>query len=160
MKQLFRRPSPAMVVAVIALIAGLSGTAIGASVLGKKQVVKISKKQANKVFTERSGPPLHYYIRSARFDPSPDGPEVLSAFCDPGDHAIAGGYDFGQSHDIFPPPPQNTIPLTYRDTPFVLTHQIGGPPELGRYWNVSLSFANGGETVYAVCLSDPTARFN
>ena len=55
MKRLFQRPSPAMVIAVVALLAALGGTAVGATVLSKKTVKKISNTQANKVFDQRKG---------------------------------------------------------------------------------------------------------
>jgi len=46
MKRLFRRPSPAMVVAIVALIAALGGTAIAGGVLTKKKVNKIITNRA------------------------------------------------------------------------------------------------------------------
>jgi hypothetical protein len=49
MKRVFRRPSPAMVVAIVALIAALGGTAIGAAFVTKKQAKKIAKNQVNKL---------------------------------------------------------------------------------------------------------------
>ena len=55
MKRLLRRPSPAMVIAMVALLAALGGTAVGATVLSKKTVKKISNTQANKVFDQRKG---------------------------------------------------------------------------------------------------------
>jgi hypothetical protein len=49
MKRLFRRPSPAMVVAIVALIAALGGTAVGAAFVTKKQSKKIAANQVNKL---------------------------------------------------------------------------------------------------------------
>jgi hypothetical protein len=49
MKRVFRRPSPAMVVAIVALIVALGGTAIGAAFVTKKQSKKIAKNQINKL---------------------------------------------------------------------------------------------------------------
>jgi hypothetical protein len=49
MKRVFRRPSPAMVVAIVALIAALGGTAIGAAFVTKKQSKKIAANQVNKL---------------------------------------------------------------------------------------------------------------
>jgi hypothetical protein len=43
------RPSPAMIVAVVALIAALGGTALAGGVLNKKKVKKISANQVNKL---------------------------------------------------------------------------------------------------------------
>jgi hypothetical protein len=48
MKRVFRRPSPAMVIAMVALIAALGGTAVGAKVLNKKKVKKIANNQITK----------------------------------------------------------------------------------------------------------------
>jgi hypothetical protein len=49
MKRVIRRPSPAMIVAIVALIAALSGTAIGAAFVTKKQSKKIAANQVNKL---------------------------------------------------------------------------------------------------------------
>jgi hypothetical protein len=46
MKRVFRRPSPAMVVAIVALIAALGGTAIAGGALNKKKVNKIITNRA------------------------------------------------------------------------------------------------------------------
>jgi hypothetical protein len=46
MKRVFRRPSPAMVVAIVALIAALGGTAVAGGVLTKKKVNKIITNRA------------------------------------------------------------------------------------------------------------------
>jgi len=48
MKRVFRRPSPAMVIAIVALIAALGGTAIAGGVLNKKKVKNISNNQITK----------------------------------------------------------------------------------------------------------------
>jgi hypothetical protein len=50
MKRVFRRPSPAMVVAIVALIAALGGTAIAGGVINKKKAKNI----ANNVVTQRA----------------------------------------------------------------------------------------------------------
>jgi hypothetical protein len=46
MKRVFRRPSPAMVIAIVALIAALGGTAVAGGVLNKKKVNKIITNRA------------------------------------------------------------------------------------------------------------------
>jgi hypothetical protein len=46
MKRVFRRPSPAMIVAIVALIAALGGSAIAGGVLTKKKVNKIITNRA------------------------------------------------------------------------------------------------------------------
>jgi hypothetical protein len=50
MKRVIRRPSPAMVVAIVALIAALGGTAIAGGVINKKKAKNI----ANNVVTQRA----------------------------------------------------------------------------------------------------------
>ena len=45
MKRVFRRPSPAMLVAIAALIVALGGTAVAGGVLNKKKVKNISNNQ-------------------------------------------------------------------------------------------------------------------
>ena len=49
MKRVLRRPSPAMVIAIVALIAALGGTAVGAAFVSKKQAKKIAANQVNKL---------------------------------------------------------------------------------------------------------------
>jgi hypothetical protein len=49
MKRVIRRPSPAMVVAIVALIAALGGTAVGAAFVTKKQAKKVAANQVNKL---------------------------------------------------------------------------------------------------------------
>lgn len=48
MKRGFRRPSPAIVIAIVALIAALGGTAIAGGALNKKKVKKITNNQITK----------------------------------------------------------------------------------------------------------------
>ena len=54
MTRVFKRPSPTTVIAVIALIAALCGTAVAGGVLTSKKVKKISKSQANTAITQRA----------------------------------------------------------------------------------------------------------
>jgi hypothetical protein len=49
MKRILRRPSPAMVVAIVALIAALGGTAIAGGFITKKKAKKIAANQVNKL---------------------------------------------------------------------------------------------------------------
>ena len=48
MKRFFRRPSPAMVIAVVALIAALGGTAIAGGFITKKKAKKVADNQITK----------------------------------------------------------------------------------------------------------------
>ena len=54
MKKKFRRPSPAMVVACIALMVALSGTAAGAVFITKKQAKTIAVTQSDNEITKRA----------------------------------------------------------------------------------------------------------
>ena len=54
MSKRIKRPSPAMVIAITALITALSGTAIAGGVLNKKKVKKIATNVANKQIESRA----------------------------------------------------------------------------------------------------------
>ncbi len=49
MKKVFGRPSPAMIVAIVALIVALGGTAIAGGFITKKKAKKIARNQVNKL---------------------------------------------------------------------------------------------------------------
>ncbi len=49
MKRVIRRPSPAMVIAIVALIAALGGTALAGGFVTKKKAKKIARNQVNKL---------------------------------------------------------------------------------------------------------------
>ena len=91
MKRLFRRPSPAMVIAIVALFAALGGTAVGAKVLGKKQVKNIANTQANNVFSQRSGTLTR--VQVSRLIPA-GGIDTVTATCPPGQGVVSGGAIF------------------------------------------------------------------
>lgn len=66
------KPSPAMLVAAIALVFAMAGTAIAgpdaaSSAITKKKVKKIAKKQANKRITQREGELRVAHAREANF---------------------------------------------------------------------------------------------
>ncbi len=88
-----RRPSPAMIIAVIALIAALGGTAVAGGVLTTKKF----KKQAVR------GPVQ--YVAVTTSVPStnvPDSPGVhVAATCPAGTHVIGGGVKLSLEADMF-----------------------------------------------------------
>lgn len=78
-----RRPSPAMIVAVIALVAALGGTAVAGGFLTTKKF----KKQAVRG-------PIHYVSVTVTVPPAPPGGESVqhgSATCPAGTNVIGGG---------------------------------------------------------------------
>jgi hypothetical protein len=111
------RPSPALVVAVVALVAAMAGTAVAASPLvtssakpvTKKKVKKIAKKVAKKqakkavnAFEAEKFPigasdlaAIAEHTASESIAPNPSGSaseETATANCDPGERAISGGW--------------------------------------------------------------------
>jgi hypothetical protein len=120
------RPSPALVIALVALFAALGGTAIGAKLLSKKQVTKIARAQANKVFDQRKAElqpaPISFYARRGEQAPGCETSDcVTGSFvsCDSGDVAVGGGFwvrfapTFGSTRVIQSTPlvDRNTAPL-------------------------------------------------
>ena len=124
-----RRPSPALVVVVAALIAALGGTAIAGpsastSAVSKKKVKKIAKKQVNKKFpigeldideaavtTQKlragsvTGGKLGLVVVRRNDVPLPDGGNVGgNAGCQPGEKMIGGG-----ARIVGPPSPDYTL---------------------------------------------------
>jgi hypothetical protein len=88
MKQVFQRPSPAMVIAMVALLATLGGTAIAATVLSKRQVRKIAKtvvKQSAGQITKVEGP-------TVVIPPGQVG--SASVTCPSGQGFVSGGYSY------------------------------------------------------------------
>jgi hypothetical protein len=104
------RPSPALVVAVVALVAALAGTAVAADPLAttsvsKKKTKKIAKKQANKAvdaFAAATFPigaaelaTIDEHTDSTDIGPSPGGvitKDTATANCETGERVISGGW--------------------------------------------------------------------
>jgi hypothetical protein len=103
------RPSPAIVVAVVALVAALAGTAVAADPLAttsvsKKKTKKIAKKQANKAvdaFAAATFPiggaelaTIEERTASETLAPLADplNPETATANCQTGERVISGGW--------------------------------------------------------------------
>jgi hypothetical protein len=106
MKRLkFGRPSPAILVAVVALVAALAGTAVAgpgavSSALNKSKVKLISQKQARKVLKQEA-PNLSVgsataltnleYVRSSSTTVNPAQNASATATCPAGKYATGGG---------------------------------------------------------------------
>jgi hypothetical protein len=93
-KILTRRPSPAMVIAIIALVVALAGTAVaGGGFLTKKKF----KNQAVR------GPLV--YVTTSTSSPVLTGPSsgtpVIPATCPPGTHVVGGGIKVGDERNSF-----------------------------------------------------------
>ena len=123
MSKRMRRPSPAMIIAVVALCLGLGGSAIAAGELTKSDVKKVAKKQADKRLkanvagsrvnladkatnADRAGiagtvdngaitsPKLGTIVqRSNSIEIADNDGEAVTANCNEGEIAISGGTD-------------------------------------------------------------------
>jgi hypothetical protein len=96
------RPSPALLISVVALVAAVAGTAVAAdpvantSAITKKKVKKIAKKQANKAvartlpigFGELAAIDEHTEI----IEVPANSHRSLTASCDPEEVVISGGF--------------------------------------------------------------------
>jgi hypothetical protein len=116
------RPSPALVVAIAAVVAALAGTAVAADPVAKKPVTKNKvKKIANKQIKKKasglsvgSADALNeaQYIRSDISFVSPGNAGSAIARCPEGTHAVGGGGVQGAEGA----PPENAVQLL-RSTP-------------------------------------------
>ncbi len=138
-----RRPSPALVVALLALFVALSGTAVAAGVvpLAKRaltaDVAKNSLKLGGLTAAQVGSlaPPPNIYYKTATWSLAAGDEGDFKATCDPGEHVLSGGYDN---------PDANALAADSR------------PSADGLSWvtylqNLSPSSDTGG-TVYAVCM--------
>ena len=96
-----RLPSPAMVVACLALFVAMSGTAIAASPVAKRALFannagKLQGRTATQV-AELPGPASTaaglVSIKTATWTLAPDGESDFSVACDSGKKAVGGGWD-------------------------------------------------------------------
>jgi hypothetical protein len=97
-----RLPSPAMMVALLALLVALSGTAVAAVQivpLAKRALVadnakKLGGNTLNQIVSGIGGAiPQLVTVKSAPWSLNPSGGNDFSAACDSGQKAIAGGFD-------------------------------------------------------------------
>ena len=126
MKQ--RRPSPAIVIAVLALIAAVAGTAVAAdpgattSAVSKKKVKKIANKQINnrlpwgtddiadgavtgaKIADDAVGPAAlgPVVTRTASITVPAGSARIVSASCDPGELALSAGANWNGAPTVGP----------------------------------------------------------
>lgn len=107
----FNRPSPALVVALLALFISLTGTAVAAGIvpLAKRALVADRAKTADRAKSaDNAGklggltaaqvgslaPPPNVYYKTATWTlAAGDDPQDFKVDCDPGEHVIGGGYD-------------------------------------------------------------------
>jgi hypothetical protein len=88
MKRVFRRPSPAMVIAMVALLVALGGTAIAATVLSKHQVKNIAKS----VLKQRTGRITRVVGPTVSIPPGNVG--SATATCPAGQGVVNGSYSY------------------------------------------------------------------
>lgn len=146
MRRIMRsRPSPAIIVAVVALVAALAGTAVAgpgaeSSVINRAKVKNISAKQANKAIDARlpvTSAELGTIAERSETFTIPNGQSDLRTVnCQPGEKVISGGGRF------------NTEPLA--QTAFIqYDYRVG---EGWRSGGANGSGANQQFTTYAYCL--------
>jgi hypothetical protein len=135
-----RRPSPAMIVALGALLVALSGTAMAAGIvpLAKRALIADNaKKLQGKTSAQLTVPVAgRVALRTAAWSLNPGGSSDFAAACNPGEKVVGGGYDHS-SGDV--------LSLDNR------------PAADGSGWKVSLESlsptnATAG-TIYAICVS-------
>jgi hypothetical protein len=142
---MFRRiphPSPALVVALLALFVALSGTAVAAGIVPRAKLAdnatKLQGKTPAQVAALAAAPSSlagYVTVKSATWTLAASASGDFSAACDPGQKAVGGGYDNPQG---------DALSLDTRPTPD------------GTGWRVyllNLSSTDGASgSVYAVCL--------
>lgn len=115
---MFRRiphPSPALVIALLALFVALSGTAVAAGIIPHAKVadnaLKLQGKTAGQVAALAPAPSAlagYLTVKSASWTLNPGQDGDFSAACDAGQKAVGGGYDnpsgTGFSFDTRPTP--------------------------------------------------------
>jgi len=143
-KRKLGRPSPALVVAIIALFVALSGTAVAAGVvpLAKRALTADTAKNSLKLGGLTAAqvgslaPPPNIYIKTQPWTlTAGSDPTDFTTTCDPGEHVLSGGYDNPDGNALA----QDTHP-TADGLSWVINLQ-----------NLSPSSDTGG-TLYAVCL--------
>ncbi len=96
------RPSPALVVALLALFVALSGTAVAAGIvpLAKRSLTADTAKNALKLGGLTAAqvgslaPPPNIYYKTAPWTlAAGSDPTDFTTTCDPGEHVLSGGYD-------------------------------------------------------------------
>jgi hypothetical protein len=106
MRGKFRLPSPALVIACVALAVALSGTAVAAGVvpLAKRALVadnakKLGGKTSAAIVSQASSAPgpastaaSLISTKSAPFSVGPGGEQIVTATCDAGSKATGGGF--------------------------------------------------------------------
>jgi len=135
-----RLPSPALVIAVLALFVALSGTAVAAGVvpLAKRALVADNAKKLNGLSAGAiaAGIPALVTVRTQPWSLNGGGQNDFSAACNGGEKAIAGGFDN---------PNGNVLAIDTRPSSDDASWKVF-------LLNVSNSTSASG-TVYAVCLA-------
>ena len=86
-----RRPSAPMIIAIVALVAALGGTAIaGGSFLPKTKFVKF-KQNTNAKFQKTLTGPINYVVQEKAVAGNVTTPTTITANCPTGQHPTGGG---------------------------------------------------------------------
>ena len=135
-----RLPSPAMIIALVALFVALSGTAVAAGIvpLAKRALVADNAKKLNgfSAGAIAAGIPGLVAVRSQPWSLTPGAQNDFSVACRSGEKAISGGFDNPNGDVIAIDNRPSSDSLSWRT--FLL--------------NVSTSASASG-TLYAVCLA-------
>src|SRR5437899_1797959 len=100
MRKRIRRPSPAFVVAMLALFVALSGTAVAAGIVPRARLAdnatKLQGKTPVQVAALATGPQSlagYVAVKSVLFSVNPGQGSDFTVTCDAGQKAISGGFD-------------------------------------------------------------------
>jgi hypothetical protein len=83
-----------MIIAIVALVAALGGTAVGAGGFLKKTKFQNFKKNINSKVDATLQGPLNYVTQTAQVNSTPTNPTKITANCPSGQHPTGGGVKF------------------------------------------------------------------
>jgi hypothetical protein len=86
-----RRPSAPMIIAIVALVAALGGTAVAGGGFLKKTKFQNFKKNNNTTLSAKLGGPINYVVQSQTVAGNLTTPTTITANCPSGQHPTGGG---------------------------------------------------------------------
>jgi hypothetical protein len=86
-----RRPSAPMIVAIVALVAALGGTAIAGGGFLPKTKFRTFKQNINTKLNAKLGGPINYVVQSQAVSGTTTTPTTITANCPTGQHPTGGG---------------------------------------------------------------------
>jgi hypothetical protein len=152
MKKVFRRPSPAMVVAMVALIAALGGTAVAGGALNKKKVNNIITNRApglsvasatNATNATTANKAKNVYFAQVDYSATNTTPDVIS-----GSPGIVG------NGEAFLGAPRLTFPQNMANCGITVSLTNGGTDGFGRWSGQNQGGVSSGANVVVVLNND------